>query len=780
MKYVGGYALFLSMNISTGEGLSARITAGARVLVVSLVNRGRLTRLVVKKCWHKRFDSSHFPPQTFYRLSTCLLDMAITPYFQTKLGTLYNGNCLSVLKELPDSSIQMCVTSPPYWGLRDYGTAKWEGGSPDCDHSPISSRKECLSSTLVGSNPNGNHAMEGWKGGVCGRCGAKRMDNQIGLEETPEQYVSKMVTVFHEVKRVLRDDGTLWLNLGDSYVGGGGASGHTVETTNCGRQTTRYGAVATGGRIPEGFKPKDLVGIPWRVAFALQADGWYLRQDIIWCLSGGTWLWVKSENGIMPMTIKDMTRLKNVSLWSGKKWVKVLGWNKNKRMGNELELVLRSGERISCSPNHRWPTTTGLKKAIDLNIGDVLTSCRLPETGKMPEYINLDTAGFIGLYLAEGSRSDDTIQFSLRNDELNLYYKIDKVAQFYGGSSTYTINGNNLSVRVYGRILNAIIDDHVSGKIAKNKCLSVKCWNYGNSFLHELLMGYLRGDGHYDVSNNRWRLGFTRNYNFERDLRAICARLNYKLTLSPSFSMIGNKKYPSFRGEIKMVMSKHFNNKNQNEITEIRKSRCRYTYDIGVEAPHTFSLASGILTHNSKPNPMPESVTDRPTKAHEYIFLLAKSQKYYYDNEAIKENSIGTKSKPRFGGNKYGDDESKYSQTKSGNEYTDDGTRNRRSVWTVTTKPFKGAHFATFPPDLIEPCIKAGSAEHTVVLDPFMGAGTTAYVCEKHNRAWIGIELSTNYCAIAVERIKPVANIERLAMSNFISMLPDEYQDEEL
>ena len=104
---------------------------------------------------------------------------------------------------------------------------------------------------------------------------------EIGLEKTPDEYVAALVEVFREVKRVLRDNGTLWLNLGDSYAGGGGASGHTSETKNLGAKTANYGAVKTGGRT-YGLKPKDLVGIPWRVAFALQADGWYLRQDIIW------------------------------------------------------------------------------------------------------------------------------------------------------------------------------------------------------------------------------------------------------------------------------------------------------------------------------------------------------------------------------------------------------------------------------------------------------------------------------------------------------------------
>jgi DNA modification methylase len=182
------------------------------------------------------------------------------------------GDCREVLKTLPDKHFQTCITSPPYYGLRDYGTASWVGGSENCSH---------IGDTL---GNNRNFIDEGGRGsnkaslstGDCIKCGAKRVDSQIGLEETPEQFVESLVNVFREVKRVLKDDGTLWLNLGDSYSSGG----RTTTTNQSVRGDKDYGVT----RPPpvEGIKPKDLFGIPWRVAFALQADGWYLRQDIIW------------------------------------------------------------------------------------------------------------------------------------------------------------------------------------------------------------------------------------------------------------------------------------------------------------------------------------------------------------------------------------------------------------------------------------------------------------------------------------------------------------------
>lgn len=203
-------------------------------------------------------------------------------------------------------------------------------------------------------------------------------------------------------------------------------------------------------------------------------------------------------------------------------------------------------------------------------------------------------------------------------------------------------------------------------------------------------------------------------------------------------------------------------------------------------------LRQDIIWH--KPNPMPESVTDRCTRAHEYLFLLSKSPRYYFDSEAIKEPATGA-----LPGNQnhkytaeYEDNGDEKHRTKAGlvdyakrqrskrdsfkregskreqvipgqsvgthrpdraeSEYALD-TRNRRSVWTISTKPYKGAHFATFPPDLIEPCILAGSRPGDVVLDPFLGSGTTAMVAERHGRRWLGCELNEDYGPLQQERL---------------------------
>jgi len=296
-----------------------------------------------------------------------------------EINKIHHGDALTVLKTMPDESVNCCVTSPPYWCLRDYG-----------------------------------------------------IEGQLGIEKIPEEYVSKMVEIFREVRRVLRDDGTLWLNLGDSY---------NNVTPGC-RDPSRWPKQSrnnhkTNKNICNNLKIKDLVGVPWLVAFALRADGWYLRSDIIW----------------------------------------------------------------------------------------------------------------------------------------------------------------------------------------------------------------------------------------------------------------------------------------------------------------------------HKPNPMPESVTDRPTKAHEYIFLMSKSQKYYYNNDAIREQHA----EPERG--KGEPEKNNWSvDCKRGSHETvrlyNPAGRNKRTVWTVATQPFKDAHFATFPLELIRPCILAGCPEGGIVLDPFMGAGTTAQVCLENDRNFRGIELNSKYIEIAEKRIK--------------------------
>ena len=212
------------------------------------------------------------------------------------------GDVRERLAEIPEKSVQTCITSPPYWGLRDYGLppSVW-GGDKDCAHEWVIERTARPNSSGGKASENNPYAKKLAIKGTenyseyadyhdratysqfCQKCGAWL--GCLGLEPTPEMFVQNMVEVFRGVWRVLRDDGTVWLNLGDSYAGGGRMSGVNIdsEVFKNSKQNTNRGVFGTTKfPIPEGVKPKDLVGIPWFVAFALRADGWYLRSDIIW------------------------------------------------------------------------------------------------------------------------------------------------------------------------------------------------------------------------------------------------------------------------------------------------------------------------------------------------------------------------------------------------------------------------------------------------------------------------------------------------------------------
>jgi DNA modification methylase len=221
------------------------------------------------------------------------------------------GDALTELRMIPDASVRCCVTSPPYWGLRDYGTGTWEGGEASCQHKGKPKPRQDTNGAS-GEEHGRFKATRGLQPGksaysipvreVC-KCGARRIDQQLGLERTPEEYIAKIVEVFREVRGAMTADGTLWLNLGDCYATGAGKVGEhpgggiqgdrwagaksrgTRDGTHAGKHTAMaaLGPMNQPNRMPlPGLKPKDLVGIPWRVALALQADGWYLRADIIW------------------------------------------------------------------------------------------------------------------------------------------------------------------------------------------------------------------------------------------------------------------------------------------------------------------------------------------------------------------------------------------------------------------------------------------------------------------------------------------------------------------
>jgi len=353
-------------------------------------------------------------------------------------------------------------------------------------------------------------------------------------------------------------------------------------------------------------------------------------------------------------------------------------------------------------------------RADELNIGDVIQTCLLPECQKSnPELLpDKDIGWLVGTFIADGcwGKDGDLVQIASHSDEAIRFDRLREIAARYDGSfKVHFSEGHSAVCHLYGPILTGIIRAYVSGDGAARKHLSPRCWRRCNSFLRAVIDGYLEGDGHWDSSVNRWRIGFTSNDALADDLRTICAKLGWQIRLKRYDHVSQWGVFPGWRGEIRPEVSNHFNVKSDGQIVAIRESRARKFWDIGVaDDAHLFALASGVLTHNSKPNPMPESIQDRPTKAHEYIFLLAKSERYFYDSVAIAEPSVTLwtvdleRRRQRLeatGGAISGGLPEKIS---AGN------TRNKRSVWTVATLNFPESHFAVFPPTLIEPCILAG------------------------------------------------------------------------
>lgn len=214
---------------------------------------------------------------------------------------LINGDALAMLKMLPSDSVDCCVTSPPYYALRDYGTGHWEGGDPNCPHYRTSKYSEATATGHKAMMDNGSPVGDAIYKSVCPLCGAIRVDEQIGLEETPEEYIEKLTNVFREVRRVLKPGGTCWINIGDSYWGSG-SRGFDFRNTITEKSKIQAGSKGTIdlSNVPAlkgnagSYKDKDLIGIPWMLAFALRADGWYLRQDIIW-----------AKTNCMPESVTD-------------------------------------------------------------------------------------------------------------------------------------------------------------------------------------------------------------------------------------------------------------------------------------------------------------------------------------------------------------------------------------------------------------------------------------------------------------------------------------------
>ncbi len=719
-------------------------------------------------------------------------------YYQDDSATILCGSSLSLNIE----PVQCVVTSPPYWGLRKYDGEQsmiW-GGDPDCEHEwghslPAHHKGQVRDNKAVTfENAIGQNAEAG---SYCLLCGAWR--GAYGLEPTPEMYVYHTVLFLRAIRDVLKDDGCCFFNVGDSYASGKGS----CFNPGGGENSLGQGRKAEGahpldrGNVSElhavGLKPKDLVLIPFRVALAAQADGWWVRSDIIWtkCLSGGTRLYAKTQKGEMPAMLKDLVRLKpkTVQLWDGKKWNQVVEWGevvpstrrtkfsslrrsakyrgtKVPPVGGDIEIEFRNGERIGCTRNHKWPTQRGDVCASDLRIGDVIAWTPLPEPARPIIPSNLadkDTGWFVGMYLAEGSQSNGTLQFSGHLQETARHERLRQIAEsFHGTCAVHQTTNNGSTANINGPILKALVDTYISGKIAKNKHLHPRCWARSNDFLANLLQGYIEGDG-YQRENGSWRLGYCNNDQLTADLRTLAARLGMSVHLRRGISVntTTGKRHKCWRGDI--VTRADHRRIPDGEVMAIRQSRARKFWNVTLtDEPHSFALASGICTKNS--NPMPESVTDRPTNSHEHIFLFTKNAKYYWDQDAVKEEAIheGRIVKASLAGAQNtesrgtGDAPNGAMRTAWGFSQHDTLVhgRNLRDVWTIATQPSGFKHYAAFPLELPTRCIKAATRPGDTVLDPFCGTGRTLEAALKLGRKAVGVDISEAYCEMSRQRLE--------------------------
>lgn len=547
---------------------------------------------------------------------------------------ILQGDCIEQMRTLPDACVQTCVTSPPYYGLRDYGHA-----------------------------------------------------GQIGLEPTPAEYVACLVDVFREVRRVLRDDGTVWLNLGDSYASG-----------EIGRHDG-YNAGASS-KMPPREKGE--------------------RQRF-------------KGSAVSNLSDSFHTVLKGSTLFAGETYPRTAPAERlnvffyDKRSPNRVLVPLLGVKRVLVKEgdNHLCEIGGALNSPVRCYLSRSLL-------GRLPSNTNaegaLNPVEELSVIVTTGDLNADP---ALAPATVTLAVK--------GGEATFTIEVAGEPVAESVVNVQPVGDTITLNADAERGC-KIDLVNKPVSF----------ADGLHSAASGLRDFRVRKASAEQLQLALVSGRVELAfLAVSHVFNLSssGVCRY----GELYDKANRLCNlNRPKQELGIPFRVRQALIED-GWLCRQTIIWA--------KPNPMPESVRDRCTKAHEYVFLLAKRDRYYYDADAVKENAA-TAGKINLGFSP--ERAASMGRKASGNELTGgrllvrSAHRNRRSVWTITPRPFKGAHFAVMPPELVRPCIRAGSKPGDTILDPFGGSGTVAAVAIEEGRQAILCELNPEYCAIATARIEAV------------------------
>ncbi len=571
---------------------------------------------------------------------------------------LLQGDVREVLKQEPDKKYQTCVTSPPYWGLRDYGLppSVW-GGEKDCLHEWETERTARPNSSGGKASENNPYAQKlAIKGkenyseyadyydratysSFCVKCGAWL--GCLGLEPTPELFVEHMVEVFREVRRVLRDDGTLWLNLGDSYASSPTSGGEQSSKMTGGehKRTPRSGNY----RRPDGLKPKDLVGIPWRVAFALQADGWYLRSDIIW-----------AKPNPMPESVTDRPTKAHEYIFL---------MSKSQKYYYDAEAIREPNvnpERTNYKPGKRAYAEGNTEQCND---------DRTRRNDGFEAYANGK------ICIGRNKRTVWTVA-TQPFSEWGETYHLSPVA--WDEISGDTMRITSPSCPIHAGCLHSVpkqfYDEH--GVDALNRILH----KHGNPV-------QVRLDGCAPIDPNREREKLQQNsgYSLRQYSSSAKSRNTEKSKTArapetiPSCMPVGENVCRTHDTQEEPLLTEQYRGKNGNKISE----------------------------GGCGDNPSTQILSDTVDKL--------KGQASPVASEHLQNSCIC-------------------------------------QLYHITTE--KASHFATFPPKLIEPCILAGCPQGETVLDPFAGAGTTLLVSENLGRDSTGIELSAEYCRLIEKRMK--------------------------